>query len=154
VKITIISVGKKHDDSIKNAIATFETRLKKWVNIDWQIVPPSHLSCQQARDKESEKVLKLLHAKDKSIIWLLDEIGQQLSTSQLADSLQTFINYSTNIIFVIGGAYGVNSNVRARADLVWSISRLTLPHQVVRLILIEQLYRAMDINRGGHYHHA
>jgi 23S rRNA (pseudouridine1915-N3)-methyltransferase len=154
VKITIISVGKKHDDPIKNAIATFETRLKKWVNIEWQIVPPSHLSGQQARDKEPEKMLKLLHAKDKSIIWLLDEIGQQLSTIQLADSLQTFINYSTNIIFVIGGAYGVNSKVRTRADLVWSISRLTLPHQLVRLILIEQLYRAMDINRGGRYHHA
>ncbi|HOR23431.1 MAG TPA: 23S rRNA (pseudouridine(1915)-N(3))-methyltransferase RlmH, partial [Candidatus Saccharibacteria bacterium] len=72
MKITIISVGKKHDDPIKNAIATFETRLKKWVNIEWQIVPPSHLSGQQARDKEPEKMLKLLHAKDKSIIWLLD----------------------------------------------------------------------------------
>lgn len=151
MKITVISVGKKHDPKLADAINDYQKRLERWVKIEWLLLPPSKLDGEIAREKESEMVLE--HLANKKIVWLLDEIGQQLSTTQLASNLKTYFDYSTDVIIVIGGAYGVNKVLRERADFVWSLSRLTLPHQLVRLVLIEQLYRAISLNHGSKYHH-
>jgi len=82
---------------------------------------------------------------------LLDERGRNLSSPELSAVIVE--HTSQSIVFIIGGAYGVTDDVRRRANLVWSLSKLVFPHQLVRLILTEQLYRAQEIARGGKYHH-
>ena len=84
---------------------------------------------------------------------LRDETGQQFSSPQLAAHIERLVAQRP-VVLVIGGAYGVDETVHARADMVWSLSRLVLPHMLVRLVLIEQLYRAQEICRGGPYHHS
>ena len=103
--------------------------------------------------KESDQLLTILP--DSSYAILLDERGHSISTSELATSVEVLQNQShKDVYFVIGGAHGVAQAVRARANQVWKLSDMIFPHELVRLILIEQLYRAYDMNHGGKYHHA
>jgi Uncharacterized conserved protein len=104
------------------------------------------------KDAESELLLKSLDPVD--YVVLLDERGKMLSSPELAAVIeQRAINGAKKIHFVIGGAFGVNDAVRKRADLVWQLSKLVFPHQLVRLMLAEQVYRASTIIRGEKYHH-
>jgi 23S rRNA (pseudouridine1915-N3)-methyltransferase len=147
MKITILAVGKARTDLLDSAIIEYEKRLSRWTAINWQFVPTS------TPDKESEQLMKILA--DKSQVILLDERGQAKSTTDLAKTLEDLQNQSVkDIVFVIGGAHGVNPAVRARANQTWKLSDMIFPHELVRLILIEQLYRAYDINHAGKYHHA
>ena len=84
---------------------------------------------------------------------LLDERGQNVDSPALASRLQGAFDSSKQVAVIIGGAYGVDDRVRQRADFVWSLSKLVFPHQLVRLILAEQLYRAQEIAGGRPYHH-
>jgi 23S rRNA (pseudouridine1915-N3)-methyltransferase len=148
--IRIISVGKKHDDWIEPGLRRYEKRLKKPLDVTWVLLPPSGLPGAQARRDESERILSRLSPTD--YVVLLDETGKQLDSPALSTLLEKqFIQ--GNITFIIGGAYGVDQSVQARAQLVWSLSPLVFPHQLVRLILTEQLYRAQQITSGGSYHH-
>ncbi|MDN6350790.1 MAG: 23S rRNA (pseudouridine(1915)-N(3))-methyltransferase RlmH, partial [Yaniella sp.] len=83
----------------------------------------------------------------------LDERGKNFSSPQLAGQLQQLFDTSHSVALVIGGAYGVNDQLRARADTVWSLSNLVFPHQLVRLMVAEQIYRAQEISAGRPYHH-
>ena len=95
----------------------------------------------------------MLQPADKLI--LLDERGKNLYSPDLATLLQQYADQSTkNLVFLIGGAYGVSDAVKKRADFYWSLSNLVFPHMLVRLILAEQLYRACTIMRNEKYHHA
>jgi 23S rRNA (pseudouridine1915-N3)-methyltransferase len=145
MKITIISVGKQHDSTISEAIATYETRLKKHCNLAWELIPPSD------KGQESRRILDRL----RGYVILLDETGVMLSTPDVSARIERLQNDSVKeLIIVIGGAYGVTDELKQRADLVWSLSPLVFPHQLVRLILVEQLYRAYDLLSGGKYHHS
>jgi 23S rRNA (pseudouridine1915-N3)-methyltransferase len=104
------------------------------------------------RRKEADTILDWLEKDDYLV--LLDEKGKSLSSEGLATFLQTRANESTKkIVFLIGGAFGVDEKVKKRAQFVWSLSSLVFPHQLVRLILAEQLYRAATIIRNEKYHH-
>ena len=90
---------------------------------------------------------------DKYVI-LLDEVGQNISSEQLAERLDRVqATGGRKVVFVVGGAYGVDETIQRRADFVWSLSKLVFPHRIVHLILTEQIYRAQEILRGGSYHH-
>ena len=111
------------------------------------------LSEMDLKKKEGETILSFL-AKDDYLV-LLDERGKQFSSEELAAFIQQRANESTrNIIFLIGGAYGVSDAVMKRANHTWSFSKLVFPHQLVRLMLAEQVYRACSINRNEKYHHS
>ena len=84
---------------------------------------------------------------------LLDERGKNLSSPEVANHLQTQFSGGRSVVLIIGGAYGVNQALTSRANLTWSLSRLVFPHQLVRLILAEQIYRAQEISGGRPYHH-
>ena len=84
---------------------------------------------------------------------LLDERGKNLSSPDLAQHLQSRFDVGASVAMVIGGAYGVDEQLHGRADLVWSLSKLVFPHQLVRMILAEQIYRAQEISAGRPYHH-
>ncbi len=106
----------------------------------------------QIRKKESENILK--RAGEKVFLILLDEKGKELDSVGFSDLIKHHQNISTrNLVFVIGGAYGFSEEVYKRANLKIALSKMTFPHQLVRVIFIEQLYRAMTILKGEKYHH-
>ena len=149
--IKIVSVGKKHDSWVSEGIGRYETRLKKPFDTQWVLLPHSSLQDAAARQDESERILS--RCDDREFVILLDERGDELTSPQLASLLDNTFTAGRIVTFIIGGAYGVDDRVHQRADVVWSLSPLVFPHQLVRLILIEQLYRAQQISAGHPYHH-
>jgi 23S rRNA (pseudouridine1915-N3)-methyltransferase len=145
MKITILTVGKAHDRTLADAIAEYQLRLQNQVKLQWVFISVSE------KQQESAELLKRL----RGYVILLDETGTMLTTPQFAEHLERLQNNSVKeLMIVIGGSYGVNEAVKNRADFVWSLSRLVFPHQLVRLIVAEQLYRAYDLLAGGRYHHS
>lgn len=149
--ITILSIGKKHEDWIKTGIERYEKRLKRPFNIEWVILPHSSREGQEARLEESERLA--LHIKPHDFVVLLDETGKMIDSPSLSTLCEARFVSAENLIFVIGGAYGVSAEIKKRANVTWALSKLVFPHQLVRLILVEQLYRAQEIARGSGYHH-
>lgn len=150
MKIRILSVGKKHEPWVEQGIGRFQERLRPPFATDIEIIPHSGKGQQAAASEESERLIKRFS--DSDLVILLDERGKNLSSPELSDYISK--NSNRQIVIIIGGAYGVSQELRDRADLTWSLSRLVFPHQLVRLILAEQLYRAQEISRGGQYHHS
>ncbi|MBS1948416.1 MAG: 23S rRNA (pseudouridine(1915)-N(3))-methyltransferase RlmH [Bacteroidetes bacterium] len=156
MKIQLISVGKNHDPYIKEGVEDFTRRISKHYPIAWDIIPPvknaGSLSQGQLKKKEGGMILQKTEKEDYLVA--LDERGKQLSSDGLARLIQSRANESTKrLVFLIGGAYGIDEEVLDTASFKWSLSHLTFPHQLVRLILAEQLYRACSILRNEKYHH-
>ncbi|MFW0169029.1 23S rRNA (pseudouridine(1915)-N(3))-methyltransferase RlmH [Rothia sp. P4278] len=148
--IKIIAIGKKHEKWVADGIDRYETRLRKPWDLTWQYLPHSSLAEEAARAEESRRILEKIGRDDYLI--LLDERGKMLSSPGLSRVLQAQLGFK-RIVLVIGGAYGVDETVRSRANTVWSLSELVFPHQLVRLIITEQIYRAGEIAAGRPYHH-
>lgn len=151
VSVRILAIGKKHENWVSDGIARYEQRLRKPFDVTWQLLPHSAREGEAARAEESERILSKVD-RDTFVV-LLDERGQNIDSPALAARLQGAFDSSRQVAVVIGGAYGVDDRVRSRADFVWSLSKLVFPHQLVRLILSEQLYRAQEIAGGRPYHH-
>ncbi len=149
--VSIFAVGKKHESWVSEGIERYQKRLKAPFNCEWVLLPHSSFEGDRARQEESERILSRMKPDD--YVVLLDERGKQLISPAFATLLLQQFTDSRKIVLIIGGAYGVDDTVRARADVVWSLSDLVLPHQLVRLVLTEQLYRAQEIAHGGAYHH-
>lgn len=149
--IRALAVGKRHEKWITDGIERYETRLRKPFDLSWQLLPHSSRDGEAARTEESHRLLERISRDD--YVVLLDERGSNIDSPALADKLRSVLDRSKPVVFVIGGAFGVDNRVRARADFVWSLSKLVFPHQLVRLILTEQLYRAQEISAGRSYHH-
>jgi len=147
----IIAIGKKHESWVAEGIERYQKRLKAPFLAEWVLMAHSSYDGLKARQDESERLLSRLSAYD--FIILLDERGKQLDSPAFAQLLQTNLDRSQKVAIVIGGAYGVTDELRQKAQAVWSLSDLVFPHQLVRLILTEQLYRAQQITLGGSYHH-
>jgi 23S rRNA (pseudouridine1915-N3)-methyltransferase len=156
MKISFWSIGKNHDAYIKAGVEEFTQRISKYFKVEWTIIPvpknAASLSETDLKKKEGEMLLAKLDKEDYLVA--LDEYGKQLSSEGLAKFIQTRGNESTkNIVFLIGGAFGLDEAVLKRADYKWSLSQLTFPHHLVRLILAEQVYRACSILKNEKYHH-
>jgi hypothetical protein len=147
----IIAIGKKHEKWVLNGIELFEKRLKKPFDLKWDILPHSNFAEEKAREEETQRILAKIKLSD--FVILLDERGKNISSPELAKMLSNGFVNSQNFVIVIGGAFGVSEELRQRANFVWSLSKLVFPHQIVRLILVEQIYRAQEISSGGKYHH-
>ena len=152
----LCSIGKPHDSDLKAAIEEFTKRITNYFSVEWLIVPPSKnagtLSADELKKVEAASVLQKL-TKDDYLV-LLDERGKNISSPALATLIQQRGNESTKrIVFLIGGAFGVEDSVFKRANFVWSLSQLVFPHMIVRLILAEQVYRACSIIKNEKYHH-
>lgn len=151
-----MAIGKAHEPYVKPGVEDFTRRTGNYYPAAWLVMPPPKnagtLSEQELKKKEAELILGAL-AKDDYLV-ALDERGKQLSSPQLAAFIQARANESARqIVFLIGGAYGLHESVLKRASYTWSLSALTFPHQLVRLILAEQVYRACTIQRNEKYHH-
>ena len=149
--IRILAVGKKHEPWVSAGIERYEKRLKRPFNVEWVLLPHAAREGLAARQDESERLLARI-AKDEFVV-LLDERGKLMASPALAALLLVPLESSKSITILIGGAYGVDDSIHQRADVVWSLSPLVFPHQLVRLILIEQLYRSQEIVAARPYHH-
>lgn len=147
--IKIISVGKKPPKWLEEPLQDYSRRLQARFRPEWVFIAHSpQNSPSVAKNAESEQILSRLKPSD--FVILLDETGKNLSSPELAELLD---KHTEQIVLIIGGAYGVNEALKQRANLIWSLSRLVFPHQIVRLILTEQLYRAQSILSSHPYHH-
>lgn len=149
MKIKIITVGSKNDYHIAKLIGEYEKRLSSHIELTWSYVKPASSNPHTNKLQETERILKLVSEKD--FVILLDETGEQINNEKLKSKIFSPVN---NIVFVIGGAYGVDENIKKRADFIWALSELVIPHKIVRLILAEQIYRSLSIHSGHPYHHS
>jgi 23S rRNA (pseudouridine1915-N3)-methyltransferase len=146
MNILILAVGKTKTEFYEPAIAEYQKRLSRYVKLEWHVVA--------ATNKAAESAALLRAIPKGACVILLDERGEQWSTPAFAQKLEDLQNQATKtLVFIIGGAHGVSQELRDRSNAVWSLSNLVFPHEQVRLMLAEQLYRAYDINAGGNYHH-
>ena len=150
MNIVIISVGGKLPASLVSIITDYTKRLPKHISVNWRFLKHEPGDTIQSIRKESENILKSI-PKDPGQVMLLDETGTQLTSPALSKKL---FGEDQNTTFIIGGAYGVSEDVKERADFIWSLSDLVLPHQHVRLLLAEQIYRAHAIDTNHPYHHS
>ena len=157
MKIQLWSIGKPHETFVKEGIELFTKRISNYFTVEWNIIAmPKNAGIMQPfiqKIKEGEAIINNLQKEDYLV--LLDETGKMYTSETLAKFIeQRTVESTKNLIFLIGGAYGVSDAVAKRANLCWSLSKLVFPHQLVRLILAEQIYRACSINRNEKYHHA
>lgn len=156
MNIEIWSLGKESEAFIEAGVAHYLKKTKPYIAVSLHILtPPKGLAgaaAERIRLEEEKLILaKLLPAHH---LIVLDERGQLLDSPEWAQAFQGMMNKGTKTaVLLIGGAFGVTDAVRARAAAVWSLSRLVFPHQLVRLIVAEQLYRAYSILANSPYHH-
>ncbi len=155
MKLHILAIGTKMPAWVQTGFDEYHKRLNPMISTELHELPaarrqknPSDGDILKYKKSEGESIL----AAKKGKLWVLDVRGKMLSTEKLADKLATAMNDGDDISLVIGGADGVSSDVLAAADFRWSFSELTLPHPLVRVVLIEQLYRAMSILNNHPYH--
>ena len=158
MKITIITVGKIKEKYLKDAIAEYSKRLSKYCKLDIVEVADektpdnaNEVVENQIRSKEAERILK--HVKENAFIITLEINGKQLTSEELAKKIDNLgIQGHSHIIFIIGGSIGLGQEVLSKSNYALSFSKMTFPHQLMRVILLEQIYRSYRIINGEPYH--
>ena len=141
--IHIIAGGKKHSGKYGWLIKDFQKRCRKPFDYDFKFYEGEKL----------DEYLAVWPFKGDQYVILCDERGKDISSPEFAEMLENQFNASREVVIIIGGAYGVESEVREKANFVWSFSKLVFPHMIARLMVAEQIYRAQEISRGSQYHH-
>jgi 23S rRNA (pseudouridine1915-N3)-methyltransferase len=152
-KISILVTGKSHDQNLRAAIEEYEKRLAPYLAVHWQILPPKN-EATSSQSVASECKATLRSLKEAEYVILLDETGPALSSEQFSELVMGTLGTQKDVAIIIGGAYGVSDEVKKRANATVSFGKMVLPHQIMRLVLIEQLYRAVSIHNGNDYHHS
>ena len=158
MRITIICVGKIKEKYLNDAIQEYSKRLSKYcklevieVSDEKTIENASDAVNKQIKDREGERILKYI--KEDAYVITLEILGKMITSPELAEKIENLgIRGISNITFVIGGSLGLSDNVSKRADYKLSFSKMTFPHQLMRVILLEQIYRAYRINNNEPYH--
>jgi 23S rRNA (pseudouridine1915-N3)-methyltransferase len=158
LQIKIIALGKIKENFLKEAIKEYTKRLGAYIKlaiheVDDEPCPEkaSPLEEEKMKQKEGEKLLKIISPQDYVI--LLDLKGEEISSPALAEIFEELaLAGQSNLVFIIGGSLGTSRAVETRANFRWSFSKLTFPHQLIRVLLLEQIYRACKINKGEPYH--
>jgi 23S rRNA (pseudouridine1915-N3)-methyltransferase len=154
MRLTIVTVGGKMPGWVDTGVEEYARRLPRELKLEWREIPLARrgrdTSAAQLRDKEGEQILKALAPGDRVIA--LDVRGRSWTTPELAKQLQQWQMSGDNYALVIGGPDGLADTVLSRAERRWSLSDLTLPHPLVRVLLAEQLYRAWTITVNHPYH--
>lgn len=154
MKITLVCVGKTNEDHISSGIGIYQKRIQRYTVYNFIALPDArkNLSRDQQKTEEGQIILKKIAPDD--FLILLDEKGAEIDSVQFASFLEKHMIQSTkSIVFVVGGPYGFSDEVYGRANYKLSLSKMTFSHQLIRLIFVEQLYRAFTIIRGEPYHH-
>jgi 23S rRNA (pseudouridine1915-N3)-methyltransferase len=149
MKIRILSLTKSREVRLAPLEEEYRKRISKYYSVDFLEMKRERLSDERALKKDWERIKKKAGSE---ILILLDEKGRMFSSAQLASQLNRWENSGKDLCFVIGGPEGFTESVKKEADMLLSLSMLTLPHKLVCLFLAEALYRANDILKGGPYH--
>ena len=156
MKIKLLLIGKTDEDYLRRGEDKYYLRLKHYINVDVTVIQDlkktKNLTEEQQKQKEGELILNQINPGD--FLVLLDEDGKEYTSVEFSRLLQKkMISGIKNVVFVVGGPYGFSKELYAKCNLKISLSRMTFSHQMVRLIFLEQLYRAMTILKGEPYHH-
>jgi 23S rRNA (pseudouridine1915-N3)-methyltransferase len=156
MKIGLVQTGKTTDKNISDVADLYTNRIKKYSSFEIITLPDlknaGNIPVSEQKLKEGKKLLQLINADDYVI--LLDERGKEFRTIEFSVLMgKMFMLSKKRILFIIGGAWGFSDEVYNRADLKMSLSKMTFPHQLVRLLFLEQLYRAFTVIKGEPYHH-
>ena len=156
MKIKLLLMGKTNDESIRQIEADYGKRIKRYSDFESIVIDNSAIRTgpeQVIRQKEGEMILKRVSPADHLV--LLDERGKSYTSVQWANEINNWMNSSKKtVILTIGGAYGFSDEVKKRANSLVSLSAMTFSHQMVRIIVLEQVYRAFTILNNEPYHHA
>jgi 23S rRNA (pseudouridine1915-N3)-methyltransferase len=150
VRIKVAAVGREKAGIFAPGISEYTSRLGHFAKIQLVELAPSNRSGEEAKEEEADALLGEVGPRDTLVV--LDERGTQLSSLELARWLGKQLETGKGLVFVIGGDEGLAERVRQKAGLVWSLSKLTFPHRMVRVLLLEQVYRAFTIVKGLPYH--
>lgn len=156
MKITTIFIGKTTDKNLATLIQGYQDRIGHYINFEIDVIPElrstKNLTQEQQKEKEGDQLIQ--HLKTGDYLILLDEKGKQFRSVEFADYLsRQFALPYKRLIFVVGGPYGFSSKIYKIKNAMLSISQMTFSHQMIRLLFIEQLYRALTIQKGEPYHH-
>ena len=152
MNITVMCTGKTSEKYLAEGMRIYNERLHHYSKFGLIEIEAGNGNEGEIRKKESERIFKKITKRD--FLILLDEKGKEYTSVQFAELIRHHQNISTrNIIFLIGGAYGFSEEVYKRANGKMALSKMTYPHQLVRVIFLEQLYRAFTILKGEKYHH-
>jgi 23S rRNA (pseudouridine1915-N3)-methyltransferase len=156
MKITLLQTGKTTDKNISELVDLYSNRIKKYSGFEIITLPDvkntKNMPVQEQKTKEATKIIQSVT--DDDYIILLDERGKELRTLEFSGTLEKmFFLPKKRIVFIIGGPWGFSEAVYKRADYKMSLSKMTYPHQLVRLLFLEQLYRVFTIIKGEPYHH-
>lgn len=151
-KLTLLLIGNAKNSSYKDLETDYITKIKRYVDLDVVVLKDStEKDIPLKKKKESEKILEKIQSKD--CLVLCDEHGKDFTSVKFSGQISKWMEQAQNVVFLIGGAYGVDDTVKSRANATIKLSHMTLPHELARVVLTEQLYRAMTIARGEKYHH-
>jgi 23S rRNA (pseudouridine1915-N3)-methyltransferase len=156
MRITLIESGKTRDPFIREGVELFRKRLVRYVPFKIDTLPDlkntRNMTMKEVQEKEGEMIIKRIKTDDYVI--LLDERGEEYNSINFAEYLNDLERKVNQVLFVIGGPYGFSQQVYERSDTMLSLSKMTFSHQLVRVVFLEQLYRAFTILKGEPYHHA
>ena len=148
--IKIIAVGKIKEKYLLEAIKEYEKRLSKYTKLSIIEVPDVDYDINKTLETESESILKYIN--DKDYIITLDIEGNQISSTEFASKMNDTFNHYSDITFIIGGSYGLHDKIKKLSNYSLSFSNMTFPHQLFRVMLLEQIYRTFKINNNETYH--
>ena len=149
--IKIITVGSIKEKYLKDGIEEYQKGLKKYTDLEIvEIKDEGLLPAKQAMEKEAEKINK--HINEKEYIITLEIEGKELTSEELSKKIEDIMIINSNITFIIGGSYGIDKSIKDKAKYHLSFSKMTFPHQLFRVLLLEQIYRAFKIMNNESYH--
>ena len=149
--IKIVVVGSIKEQYLKDAIEEYKKRISKYTNVEIiEVKDEGLVEASKAMKLEEEKILK--HISDRDYLITLEIEGKQFTSVEFAEKINNILIENSNITFVIGGSYGLTDNIKNKARLHLSFSKMTFPHQLFRVLLLEQIYRAYKINNNESYH--
>lgn len=155
MKVTLLVVGKTTDKQLENMIQDYVKRIEHYISMEIKTIPElknaKSLTPAQQKECDSNNILAVLP--DNADVFLLDEHGTERRSIEFADWIGKRMTAGRNIVFVIGGPFGFSEAVYKRAKGLISLSQMTFSHQMIRLLFVEQIYRAMTILKGEKYHH-
>lgn len=152
-KVSLVCIGGLREQWAREASKLYRERLSYALDFQVLELPPSRQPNDAGQKVEESERLLLSTEKMKGELWVLDETGEDMTSAAFAGALQDFRDRGEQLTFILGGSYGLTDKVRNAGRRVVRLSAMTLPHELCRVVFLEQLYRATEINKGSGYHH-
>jgi len=150
--IKLFVIGKTKEDYFLRSEQVYIKRIDKYAIFQYEVIPAAKSETRAEPTRKTEEAALLKRIQSTDFMVLLDETGKEFGSLEFSEQLSSWMNHKADIVFVIGGAFGVSKSVKERADFIMRLSRMTFPHHLVRTLFLEQLYRAFSILRGEKYH--